>query len=640
MSAHVNRSSRHGSYGIGGGCSVPCSAGTGRTHRRCGCSFVYGSNGAGEHRVGFNNIRSGVIVRIGITFAQLYLRIRHRNNVFHIGVEQCYLSHLAVHVAGNNGQRVGILVNTAHDAHGLHGQSVGHSGGLRLSSGGYHAGGKGVRAGHGGHGAGCSGVSAVHRLFGGLLRLRVNGLGGKHSVLRAGGGCGILCAGAVVSTGGCIQRRNAGVLKLCAVFKLCIHAEQVVQIRLCTVGAAVHSHGAGDVLIINNDVAGLGGAAVLFQQPVHAAHGAAQGKYAGLLRDGALGNLGVLQAVGKEHHVPLAVGIAIGLTVAGVVAQGHAVRRVDLEVFLALLVAQLGLCHAEQILVPLAGDHGIGVGGLPLLGGLKVGRGIAQAAYGVVMLRQGAHQHFLVAGVGVVVVDGLHSVHHRLQRHRLCHRHGHQLGALGGLYHLLHKLALFQAAGQLVLGGVAAFIVGMLKFFTDQGAVLGVVAVIIVDVLFLHAGQGLHFGVAVIGVLVGHKLDLRLQLQRHDLFLGAALGSTGGGSFGSGNFVRIFKLAFRVAADQHLVVAIRRVGVLHLAALVLRGHRDANAVQLPVDEQGGDHGKRQHKCGVAPQRVPVFAELLLVGFKDVVHNLEYLLPGSMDQRETGQGPYP
>ena len=353
-----------------------------------------------------------------------------------------------------------------------------------------------------------------------------------------------------------------------------------------------------------------------------------------------MGNLGVLQAVGKEHHVPLAVGIAIGLTVAGVVAQGHAVRRVDLEVFLALLVAQLGLCHAEQILVPLAGDHGIGVGGLPLLGGLKVGRGIAQAAYGVVMLRQGAHQHFLVAGVGVVVVDGLHSVHHRLQRHRLCHRHGHQLGALGGLYHLLHKLALFQAAGQLVLGGVAAFIVGMLKFFTDQGAVLGVVAVIIVDVLFLHAGQGLHFGVAVIGVLVGHKLDLRLQLQRHDLFLGAALGSTGGGSFGSGNFVRIFKLAFRVAADQHLVVAIRRVGVLHLAALVLRGHRDANAVQLPVDEQGGDHGKRQHKCGVAPQRVPVFAELLLVGFKDVVHNLEYLLPGSMDQRETGQGPYP
>ena len=353
-----------------------------------------------------------------------------------------------------------------------------------------------------------------------------------------------------------------------------------------------------------------------------------------------MGNLGVLQAVGKEHHVPLAVGIAIGLTVAGVVAQGHAVRRVDLEVFLALLVAQLGLCHAEQIRVPLAGDHGIGVGGLPLLGGLKVGRGIAQAAYSVVMLRQGAHQHFLVAGVGVVVVDGLHSVHHRLQRHRLCHRHGHQLGGLGGLYHLLHKLALFQAAGQLVLGGVAAFIVGMLKFFTDQGAVLGVVAVIIVDVLFLHAGQGLHFGVAVIGVLVGHKLDLRLQLQRHDLFLGAALGSTGGGSFGSGNFVRIFKLAFRVAADQHLVVAIRRVGVLHLAALVLRGHRDANAVQLPVDEQGGDHGKRQHKCGVAPQRVPVFAELLLVGFKDVVHNLEYLLPGSMDQRETGQGPYP
>ena len=352
-----------------------------------------------------------------------------------------------------------------------------------------------------------------------------------------------------------------------------------------------------------------------------------------------MGDLGVLQAVGEEHHVPLAVGVAVGLTVAGIVAQGHAVRRVDLEVFLALLVAQLGLCHAEQVLVPLAGDHGIGVGSLPLLGGLKVGGGIAQAGYGVVMLRQGAGEHFLVAGIGVVVVDGLYSVYHRLQRHRLCHRHSHQLGGLGGLHYLLHKLALFQAACQLVLGGVAAFVVGMLIFFADQGAVLRVEAVVAVGVLFFHAGQGLHLDVAVGGVLVGHKLDLRLKLQRHDLVLGAALGRAGG-SLCSGDLVRIFKLALRVAADQHLVVAVCRVGVLHLMALVLRGHRDANAVQLPVDEQGGDHGKRQHKCGVAPQHVPVFAELFLVGFKDVVHNFEYLLPGSMDQRETGQGPYP
>ena len=51
----------------------------------------------------------------------------------------------------------------------------------------------------------------------------------------------------------------------------------------------------------------------------------------------------------------------------------------------------------------------------------------------------------------------------------------------------------------------------MLKFVADQAAVLGVEAVVIVDVLFLHAGQGLHLGVAVLGVLVGHKLDLRLQ---------------------------------------------------------------------------------------------------------------------------------
>ena len=58
------------------------------------------------------------------------------------------------------------------------------------------------------------------------------------------------------------------------------------------------------------------------------------------------------------------------------------------------------------------------------------------------VLRQGAGEHFLVAGVSVVVVDGLHSVHHRLQRYGLGHSHSRQLGALGGLHHLLHKLAL------------------------------------------------------------------------------------------------------------------------------------------------------------------------------------------------------
>ena len=322
-----------------------------------------------------------------------------------------------------------------------------------------------------------------------------------------------------------------------------------------------------------------------------------------------MGNSGIFQAVREEHHVPLSVGVIVGIAVAGVVAQGHAVRRVDLEVFLALLVAQLGLCHAEQVLVPFAGHLHPGGGSLPLLGGLDVGGGVAQAGYGVVMLRQGAHQHLLVAGVGVVVVDGLHGVHHRLQRHRLSHSHGRQLGALGRLHYLLHKLALFQSAGQLVAGGVAAFIVGMLKFFADQAAVLGVEAVVAVDVLFLQAGQGLHLGVAVLGVLMGHKLDLRLQLQRHDLFLGAGLAGLGSGHFGC-----VFKGAFLITAGQHLLVASLRVGVLYLAALVLRGHRDAHAVQLPVDEQGGDHGKRQHKRSVAPQRVPVFAETLHVRF--------------------------
>ena len=233
------------------------------------------------------------------------------------------------------------------------------------------------------------------------------------------------------------------------------------------------------------------------------------------------------------------------------------------------------------------------------------------------MLRQGAGEHFLVAGVGVVVVDGLHGVHHRCQRHGLGHSHSRQLSALGGLHYLLHKLAVLQAAGQLVLGGIAAFVVGMLKFVADQAAVLGVKAVVTVDVLFLHAGQGLHLGVAVVGVLMGHKLDLRLQRQRRGLFLNGGLA---GRSSGGGHLVRIFKLAFLVAAGQHLGVAIRRVSVLLLAALVLRGHRDAHAMQLPVDEQGGDHGKRQHECGVAPQGVPVLAEPLHVRFKDVVHN--------------------
>ena len=70
-----------------------------------------------------------------------------------------------------------------------------------------------------------------------------------------------------------------------------------------------------------------------------------------------------------------------------------------------------------------------------------------------------------------------------------------------------------------------AFVVGMLKFVADQAAVLGVKAVVTVDVLFLHAGQGLHLGVAVLGVLVGHKLDLRLQCQRHWLSLNGGLAS-------------------------------------------------------------------------------------------------------------------
>ena len=233
----------------------------------------------------------------------------------------------------------------------------------------------------------------------------------------------------------------------------------------------------------------------------------------------------------------------------------------------------------------------------------------------MVMLRQGAGKHFLVAGIGVVVVDRLHGVHHRLKRHGLGHSHSRQLGALGGLHHLFHKLALFQSAGQLVAGGVAAFIVGMLNFFTDQGAVLGVEAIVAVDVLLFHAGQSLHLGVAVIGVLVGHKLDHRLQLQRHDLFL-----SAGRGGLGGSDLACVFKVAFLITADQYPLVAIRRVGVLLLAALVLRGHGNAHAVQLPVHEQGGDHGKRQHKRGVAPQGVPVFAETLHVRFKNVVHN--------------------
>ena len=241
-----------------------------------------------------------------------------------------------------------------------------------------------------------------------------------------------------------------------------------------------------------------------------------QGHHARTLGHHRLGHTRKVQAVGQEHHVPGAVGVAVPGTIAGVAAQHLLVLHIQLEVLVALLVVQLGLCHGEQVLGPVAVQGHVGCG-LPFLGSLHVGLGIGQALHGVVVLRDGAHQLLGVAGVGVMM-------QHRLVRGGLV-RGG--LGRLSGQVHhgaagrhfliggvgLLHQFAFVQAAHQLILGGVAAVVVDMLELAADERTVL-VKAVVGVLVLFLIAGQHPVLLVAGIGVLMGHPDGLRLGLHR------------------------------------------------------------------------------------------------------------------------------
>ena len=236
-----------------------------------------------------------------------------------------------------------------------------------------------------------------------------------------------------------------------------------------------------------------------------------QGHHARTLGHHRLGHTRKVQAVGQEHHVPGAVGVAVPGTIAGVAAQHLLVLHIQLEVLVALLVVQLGLCHGEQVLGPVAVQGHVGRG-LPFLGSLHVGLGIGQALHGVVVLRDGAHQLLGVAGVGVVM-------QHRLLRGGLDRLSGQvHHGAAGrhfliGGVGLLHQFALVQAAHQLILSGVAAVVVDMLEFAADERTVL-VKAVVGVLVLFLIAGQHPVLLVAGIGVLMGHPDGLRLGLHR------------------------------------------------------------------------------------------------------------------------------
>ena len=297
-------------------------------------------------------------------------------------------------------------------------------------------------------------------------------------------------------------------------------------------------------------------------------------------------------------------------------AHGGLVLIVQLEVALALLVAQLTFCHSGQIVGPRTGEHNIRLCA-PCLFVLHIRQRVGQAVHGVVVLRQAADQHFLIAGVGVVVHRGVQTavIHnglkgHGIVKHRkgfLVHRHIVRVG-------LLHKLALFQTAHQLIFNGIAAVVVGVLEQVTDQAAILGVKAVIGVHMLFLVAGQRFHFLIAVVGVLVGHKNVLRLRLCRIGGNVGLALLHTvipikecavvrlcG---------VPVLRFALLIAAHQHLLVALSGVLVLDLAALVVCRLGNAHTVQLPVDEQAGEQRQCQQQCHIPPRRLVFPAELL------------------------------
>ena len=491
---------------------------------------------------------------------------------------------------------------------------------LRGRSGGLGGIGAGHRddTGHVGHGSGHLGHLAVH-VAGDHGQGPGVGVHGGHDAHRLGGhGAGVHLRLGSRELGG-----GVGVL---------------VQVQQGdAIGALVHGHLLGGEGVVDDDIAGPCGGAVGVGEPLGAAQVTVQGHHARTLGHHRLGHTRKVQAVGQEHHVPGAVGVAVPGTIAGVAAQHLLVLHIQLEVLVALLVVQLGLCHGEQVLGPVAVQGHVGRG-LPFLGSLHVGLGIGQALHGVVVLRDGAHQLLGVAGVGVVM-------QHRLVRGGLGRLSGQvHHGAAGrhfliGGVGLLHQFAFVQAAHQLILGGVAAVVVDMLELAADERTVL-VKAVVGVLVLFLIAGQHPVLLVAGIGVLMGHPDGLRLGLHRlFRLFrLGRAVGGHRIGAAvrrGDGRF----RLALLVTAGEHFFVAGRRVLVLLVAAVVVGSHGDAHPMELPVDEQGGEQGQHQHHGHIAPGLYMLPAEPLDQPVDDILHSKHVLLVRSVPwQPHTAAGP--
>ena len=486
----------------------------------------------------------------------------------------------------------------------------GHSGGL----GGIGAGHR-DDTGHVGHGSGHLGHLAVH-VAGDHGQGPGVGVHGGHDAHRLGGhGAGVHLRLGSRELGG-----GVGVL---------------VQIQQGdAIGALVHGHLLGGEGVVDDDIAGPCGGAVGVGEPLGAAQVTVQGHHARTLGHHRLGHTRKVQAVGQEHHVPGAVGVAVPGTIAGVAAQHLLVLHIQLEVLVALLVVQLGLCHGEQVLGPVAVQGHVGRG-LPFLGSLHVGLGIGQALHGVVVLRDGAHQLLGVAGVGVVM-------QHRLLRDGLGRLSGQVHHGAAGRHFLiggvgfLHQFAFVQAAHQLILGGVAAVVVDMFELAADERTVL-VKAVVGVLVLFLTAGQHPVLLVAGIGVLMGHPDGLRLGLHRLFRLSRAVGGHRIGAAVRRGD--GRFRLALLVTAGEHFFVAGRRVLVLLVAAVVVGSHGDAHPMELPVDEQGGEQGQHQHHGHIAPGLYMLPAEPLDQPVDDILHSKHVLLVRSVPwQPHTAAGP--
>ena len=414
-----------------------------------------------------------------------------------------------------------------------------------------------------------------------------------------------------------------------------IHGEQgnvgIGGIILHLQRLAFRGHSLGHGAIVNDDITGHCGIRRQITVKIHgiaaaglfvvqrAAQLAVQRQHTGNLRDSALGDIGIFQAVGKEHHVPWAVVVAVVVAVAGVVAHGLAIGIVQLEVALALLIAQLALGYGQQVVGPVAAQRGAGLC-QPFVLVLRAVQRVGQAVHRVVMLRQAADQHFLVAGISVVVHRGLG---HRIDHHGLC---GHRLLKQGHRViigvHFFYKLALFQTAHQLIGGGVAAVVVGVTEQTTNQAAVLRIKAVIGVLVLFFQAGQLPHFLIAVVGVLMGHKDVLRLcgigcnagiiRIHAECIIKRRAVVRHGG--------VPVLRFAFLIAAHQLLFIAGSGVLVLQLAAQIFGRFGNAHAVQLPVHEQAGGKRQCQQQRSIASGALVVPTELFLIFFHNIPHD--------------------